>query len=73
MANAYYSDIAPKQLTNKKEKKHGAMGMSPTLSMPIKTANWPGVPGKTQKNMRHGGAATKGYCGADFYVKKEGL
>ena len=48
-----------------------AMGSRPGLSAPDKTANWPGVPGKTQRS-RAGGAPTTGYAGP-FEVKKVGI
>jgi hypothetical protein len=50
-----------------------ATGSSPNLSMPEKTANWPGLPGKTQPSGRSLGAPTTGKAGAPFYIKKVGL
>lgn len=50
-----------------------ARGSSPGGSMPMKTANWPGVPGKTQSGNRSAGVKTTGHKGAAFAVKKTGL
>lgn len=44
---------------------------APAMGMPEKTANWGGLPGKTQKG-RSGGAPTRGKLGP-FRVKSEGL
>lgn len=38
---------------------------------PMKTAAWPGLPGKTQRS-RAGGAPTKGHVGP-FRVKSQGI
>lgn len=46
-------------------------GKVPT-AMPMGTANWPGLPGKTQGKSRSGGTPTTGKLGP-FYPKKEGL
>lgn len=46
-------------------------GGRPTLTLPEKTANWGGLPGKTQKS-RAGGAPTTGHAGK-FHVKQDGL
>ena len=46
-------------------------GRRPTLTLPEKTANWGGLPGKTQKS-RAGGAPTTGHAGK-FRVKQDGL
>lgn len=49
-----------------------AQGSSPSLAMPIKTANWPGLPGKSSSS-RAAGAPTTGCAGKPFQVKKSGL
>jgi hypothetical protein len=49
---------------------NAACGRRPTLTMPEKTANWPGLPGKAGPN-RSGGAPTRGKLGP-FTVKREG-
>lgn len=49
-----------------------ARGSKPSGAMPMKTANWPGVPGKTQSGDRSAGVKKTGHKG-DFYVKKQGL
>lgn len=66
MANKFYDKRNAGQGGSNK-----AMGASPSASMPERTANWPGVPGKTQKS-RAGGAPKTGHCGP-FYVKSEGI
>lgn len=70
MSNKYHNS-GPSKQTGGEGGSNKAMGASPSSSMPEKTANWPGVPGKTQKG-RAGGAPASGKRGP-FYVKKIGL
>lgn len=51
---------------------NGAKGSKPSGGTPMKTANWPGLPGKTQSGNRSAGVKTTGKLGA-FEVKKIGL
>lgn len=66
MANKHYDKRGAGQGGSNKP-----MGASPSAPMPERTANWPGVPGKTQKG-RSGGTAKAGYFGP-FYVKSDGI
>lgn len=52
--------------------KEGSRGSATGTSTPMKTASWPGLPGKTQPRARNAGQPTTGHKGA-FYVKKQGL
>jgi hypothetical protein len=71
--NKYHNrDSAPSKQTGGAVGSGKAAGGAPSASMPEKTANWPGVPGKTQAKSRAGGAPTRGHCGP-FEVKKIGL
>ena len=53
--------------------REGARG-SPigTSATPVKTAAWPGVPGKTQSKDRSAGVKKTGHKGS-FHVKQQGL
>ena len=68
MPNKFYSKIKSTGGGSNK-----ASGSPPSLGMPVKTAAWPGLPGKTQSKSRSGGAPTTGTGNKPFYVKKEGL
>lgn len=47
MSNKYHNrDTAPSKQTGGQGGSNKAMGKAPSLSMPEKTANWPGLPGK---------------------------
>ena len=72
MPNKYHNrDAVPSKQTGGEGGSNKAMGATPSMPMPERTANWPGVPGKTQGN-RSGGAPTSGKR-APFAVKKIGL
>ena len=72
MSNKYHNrDTAPSKQSGGEGGSNKAMGSRPGLPSSDKTANWPGVPGKTQRS-RAGGAPTTGYAGS-FEVKKVGL
>ena len=72
MSNKYWNkDTAPSKQTGGEGGPNKACGSKPNPSAPDKTANWPGVPGKTQRS-RAGGAPTTGHAGP-FEVKKVGL
>lgn len=49
-----------------------AMGSAPDLSMPIRTASWPGLPGPASKS-RAAGTPETGCKGMPFYPKKQGM
>lgn len=69
--NKYHNrDAAPSKYTGGEGGQNKAMGRSPRMSMPEKTAAWPGLPGKSGPN-RAGGAPTKGKLG-QFHVKRVG-
>ena len=69
MANKLYGGLAGKGGGTASGGTQG--GKSQATAMPMKTAAWPGTPGKTGPN-RSGGAPKSGHCGA-FHVKQEGL
>ena len=50
--------------------KHG--GPPSAGASPMKTANWPGLPGKTQSGARNAGTPKTGHKGP-FHVKAEGI
>jgi hypothetical protein len=52
--------------------KEGSRGSKPGGSMPMKTANWPGLPGKTQPKARNAGIPKTGHKGS-FRVKAVGV
>lgn len=58
------------QHTSMKPKGQGSL--APTPSLPMGTASWQGVPGKTQSKSRSNGIPTTGPLG-QFTVKKVGL
>ncbi len=66
MPNPNYSKLPPGQGGSNKP-----MGSPAPTAMPERTANWPGVPGKTQA-ARNAGTPTKGPLGP-FHVKAEGI
>lgn len=49
-----------------------ASGSSPSLAMPVKTANWGGLPGPASSS-RAAGTPTTGASGKPFQHKKTGL
>jgi hypothetical protein len=67
MPNKYHAKPFPKSGGSTK-----AEGSPPDLSMPIKTAAWPGLPGPASKS-RAAGTPTTGCKGMPFYPKKVGL
>ena len=72
MANKYHDQGAnPSKQTGGQGPGPKAQGSPASAPMPVKTANWPGLPGKAGPN-RSGGDPTSGKLGP-FYVKKEGL
>lgn len=72
MSNKYFNkDTAPSKQTGGEGGSNKAMGSTPSLSMPEKTAAWPGLPGKASPN-RSAGTPRTGFSGL-FVVKKEGM
>lgn len=72
MANKFYSDVTPHKQKGGEGGSNKAQGSGGPPAGREGTANWPGVPGKTQPKSRAGGASTRGKMG-EFYVKKVGL
>lgn len=70
MANKLYNGLAGKGGGKADGGTQG--GTAKSNSMPMKTASWPGLPGKTQPGSRANGMPTSGHCGP-FSHKKEGL
>lgn len=70
MPNPHYNNM------HGADRKHPGAAKEPGGSKPKsgsdKTANWPGVPGKTQGRARNAGSPTSGWKG-QFEVKKIGL
>lgn len=50
----------------------GFKGSKPSGSMPMKTANWAGLPGKTQSKDRSAGVKKTGHK-VSFHVKATGI
>lgn len=74
MPNKFYAQPGMKRgLGTGGSKAEPSHGSQPSSSMPERTADWPGPPGKTQPKSRAGGTATTGRKSAPFYVKKSGL
>ena len=71
MPNPYYSDVVADKSRGGEGGSNKAQGSTPSTAMPERTADWPGVPGKTGPS-RAGGAPTKGKLGP-FEVKKQGI
>ena len=72
MSNKYFNrDAAPSHQTGGEGGSNKAQGSGPSISMPEKTANWPGLPGKASPDRSAGvpkeGAITK------FRVDQEGM
>jgi len=70
MANKRYNGLAGKSGGKASGGSQG--GTAAPTAMPIKTANWPDLPGKAQPRSRSEGTPIEGKCGP-FYVKKSGL
>ena len=65
MANKYYAtDIAPTKLSGGEGGRHAAQGKAAPRSMPEKTANWSGPPGKTGPDRSGGVKKAKAYAKA---------
>lgn len=72
MSNKYFNkDAAPSRQTGGEGGSNKAAGSPPSLAMPEKTANWPGLPGKGGPD-RSAGTPKTGYAGP-HRVKQEGL
>lgn len=71
MPNPIYNNMHGANRKQGEGSSNTSKGSKPSGSMPMKTANWPGVPGKTQSS-RSAGVKTTGKLGA-FEVKKIGL
>ena len=72
MSNKYWNkDTAPSKQTGGEGGSNKAMGSTPSIPMPEKTANWPGLPGKAGPN-RSAGTPETGYAGP-FRVKQVGM
>ena len=69
MVNCDYSEFNGS--SGKKKSVKGSNGSKRILTLPEKTANWPGLPGKGGPN-RSAGSPTSGKIGK-FHVKKEGF
>ena len=73
MANKYFqSGSQPSKQSGGGGGSNKPAGKRPTLTLPNKTANWPGVPGGTQSRSRSAGVPETGHKGS-FYVRKVGL
>ena len=73
MANKYYGNLTGNgKFSGGGGGSNKPTGKRPTLTLPNKTANWPGVPGGTQTKSRSAGVSETGHKGP-FYVKKVGL
>lgn len=72
MPNPHYNNMHGANRGQGEGASNKSKGSKPGGGMPMKTANWPGVPGKTQGN-RSAGVKTTGHKGAAFEVKKIGL
>jgi len=66
VANRLYGGLAGKGGSKTSGGTQG--GKAQSMAMPIKTANWPSLPGPGGPD-RSGGTPKVGYCGAPFYVK----
>lgn len=71
MPNPHYNNMHGANRGQGEGASNTSNGSKPSGGMPMKTANWPGVSGKTQSS-RSAGVKTTGHKGG-FYVKKEGL
>ena len=70
MANKYHDQGAnPSKQSGGEGGSNKATGNPPSMSMPEKTANWPGLPGKSGPD-RSGGVPNNGYF-AGFYAKQQ--
>lgn len=70
MPNPRYNNVQSRN-GGKADYSEQADGPAPSTSMPMKTANWPGLPGKAGPN-RANGTPKEGHCGP-FFNKKEGM
>lgn len=70
MANKLYGGMAGKGGGKAEGGTQG--GTDQSTAMPMKTADWPKLPGKPQPGSRATGMPTTGHCGP-FNHKKEGL
>ena len=70
MPNKFYNDLPSKGGGKAEGGTQGGKAQSNTMAM--KTASWPGLPGKPQPGSRANGMPTTGHCGP-FNHKKEGL
>lgn len=70
--NKYHTNTGNGKFSGGEGGSNKAQGRRPTLTLPNKTANWPGAPGNTQSKSRSAGMPETGKRGP-FYVKKDGL
>lgn len=72
MSNKYFNkDTAPSKQAGGEGGSNSPQGSGVPMSMPMQTANWPGLPGKEGPN-RANSEPTTGKLGP-FYPKKAGL
>ena len=72
MPNKYWNNTTGPNHGTKGGCSNKPMGSGVPTSMPMGTADWPGLPGATQKKSRSGGTPTTGTLGP-FQHKKDGL
>lgn len=72
MPNPRFNNMHGANRTQGEGASNTSKGSKPAAGTPMKTANWPGVPGKTQSSDRSCGCKKTGSKG-DFYVKQIGL
>lgn len=69
MPNPHYNNMHGANRKQGDGASNSSKGSSPA-SIPEKTANWPGVAGKTQSKDRSAGVSKTGHCGPFDVVKK---
>lgn len=72
MPNPLYNNMHGGNRSQGEGASNKSKGSAPGGGMSMKTANWPGVPGPTQRKDRSAGVKKSGSLGA-FTVKAEGL
>ena len=72
MPNALYNNMHGANRSQGEGASNKAQGSKSGGGTPMKTANWPAVPGKTQSKDRSAGVKKTGRMGS-FHVKQTGL
>lgn len=72
MSNPYWNNQHGANRKSPEGASNTSKGSKTGTGTPMKTAAWPGVPGKTQSGSRSAGVKTTGKLGA-FEVKKIGI